>query len=66
MNEEINAYYEYLLNFDMVKKPQMPNFDVGAYTDNEYKTLIFDLLHDFDMCDDFNLTINHLKGDWWK
>ena len=34
MNKEINAYAEYLLNFGVVKKPPMPNFDVSAYTDN--------------------------------
>ena len=66
MDEEIMAYQEYLLNFGVVKKPQMPKFDVSAYTENEYLSLIFDLMKDFDLVDDEYLTIKHLKGDWWK
>ena len=63
MNEEIMAYEEYLLNFGVVKKPQMPKFDFRAYTDNEYTSIIFELLNDFDLIDDEYLTIAHLKGD---
>ena len=63
MNREIEEYEKYLLNFGMFKKPQMPKFDVGAYTDNEYLSVIFDLMKDFDLFDDEYLTIKHLKGN---
>ena len=60
MNKEINAYAEYLLNFGVVKKPPMPNFDVSAYTDNEYLFSISDLNIIYDEIDDEYLTIQHL------
>ena len=63
MNEEIKAYEEYLLNFGMFEKPKMPKFDLLAYTDNEYTSAIFELLKDFDMCDDLYLTVERFKGD---
>ena len=63
MGKEIEEYQNYLLNFGVVKKPTMPNFDVSAYTDNEYLSIIFDLLKDFNSFDDEYLTIKHLKGD---
>ena len=63
MNEEIEAYMEYLLNFGMVQKPKMPRFDVGAYTDNEYLDTVFDVLKDMDNIDDEYLTHRHLEGE---
>lgn len=63
MDEEINAYIKYLLDFGMVKKPIMPKFDVTAYTDNEYLSAIFQSLRDFDFFDDEYLTVEHLRGD---
>ena len=61
MNEEIYAYQQYLLNFRIVKKPSMPKFNVSAYTDNEYKSLIFSLSN-FEKLDEEYLTIQYLKG----
>ena len=63
MNEEIEEYEKYLLSFGMVEKPPMPKFNESAYTDNEYLSIIFDLMKDFDLLDDEYLTIQHLKGD---
>lgn len=63
MNEEIEEYMKYLLNFGMVQRPKMPRFDVGAYTDNEYVDTVFDILKDMDNIDDEYLTHQHLKGE---
>ena len=63
MNEEINAYEEYLLSFGMVKKPILPKFDVLTYTDSEYLRLIERLNGEFDLLDEEYLTIQHLKGE---
>lgn len=63
MNEEIEAYMEYLLSFGMVQKPKMPRFDVGAYTDNEYQDTVFDIMRDMDNIDDEYLTHQHLEGE---
>ena len=63
MNEEINAYEEYLLSFGLVEKQQMPKFDLRAYTENEYTSAIFELLKDFDIFDDEYLTVERFKGD---
>lgn len=63
MNEEISEYEKYLLNFGMVNKPIMPNFDVLAYTDNEYLSAINQLMVDFEKIDDEYLTLQHLRGE---
>ena len=63
MWEEIQEYEKYLLNFGVVNKPIMPKFDVSAYTDNEYISIINELLKDFDLIDDEYLTVNRFKGD---
>ena len=63
MVEEIEAYINYLLNFGMVEKPQMPNFDVCAYNDNEYLSVLNNTTLWFENIDDEYLTIKHLKGD---
>ena len=63
MDKEIMEYEKYLLNFGMVKKPEMPKFDVSAYTDNEYLSALFESISAFDLIDDEYLTIKHLKGE---
>ena len=63
MNKEIEEYEKYLLNFGVVNKPQMPKFDLLAYTDSEYLSVVFDFLESFNVEDDEMLTIRHLKGD---
>ena len=61
MNEEINEYIKYLFCFGEVKKPKMPKFDVFAYTDNEYLSVINGVMRDYENIDDEYLTIKHLK-----
>ena len=63
MNEEINEYEKYLLSFGVVKKPQMPKFDVLAYNDSEYVFALNETMSWFKNIDDEYLTIKHLKGD---
>lgn len=62
MKDEIGAYVEYLLNFRTVNKPPLPKFDVSAYTDNEYQSLVLELMNNYALIDDEYLTINYLKG----
>ena len=42
MNEFVEAYIEFLLGFNYKELPVMPNFDISAYTDNEYINSIID------------------------
>ena len=63
MDKEIREYEKYLINFGMVKKPKMPKFDISAYTDNEYLSILFESVTAFDLVDDEHLTIKHLKGE---
>lgn len=63
MDKEIREYEKYLLNFGVVNKPQMPKFDLTAYTDNEYLSEIFEWQKLMDCFDDEYLTIMHLKGE---
>ena len=63
MFEEINEYELYLLNFRMVNKPAMPNFDVSAYTDSKYMSAVLELEKDFVFEDTLGLIIAHLKGE---
>ena len=63
MLKETIAYFEYLQTFSQVKKPKMPICDVGAYTDNEYINSINSIMHDFEKIEDFQITLNYLKGE---
>lgn len=64
MNEEIKEYETYLLNFGMVEKPIMPNFELSAYTDNEYQQAIFDIMNEFGFVDYECLSVaRFFKGD---
>ena len=62
MNEEIEAYIKYLSGFSLVSKPLMPKFDVGAYTESEYLSVVFELQKLFDFDEEY-LTLKHLKGE---
>ncbi len=66
MNEEAEAYIEYLGRMEEVAKPVLPKFDQRAYTENEYIRAIKEIDNDFLFVDSFDLTIQHLKGEWWK
>lgn len=61
MKDEIKAYAEYLLNLGVVKKPDMPKFDVSAYTESEYLSTIFEINKDYENIDEEYLTIKYLK-----
>ena len=63
MDEEIKEYQNYLFNFGMIEKPLMPKFDLLAYTDNEYLYAINSIMEEFKCIDDFQLTINYLRGE---
>lgn len=62
MNEEIREYISYLSRFAEIRKPKMPNFDVSAYDDYEYKLAIEKVELDFVNVDDFQVTLEYLKG----
>ena len=63
MNDEISEYIAYLSRFVERVKPIMPNFDLGAYTDSEYLSIINELNFDFDLIDDEVVYISYLKGE---
>ena len=62
MFEEFEEYQKLFLAAKDVEKPQMPNFDVSAYTDSEYMSVIFSIMEEFDCVDDLDITIKYLKG----
>ncbi len=63
MEEQVNAYIEFLAGFGVVQKPDMPKFDVSAYTENEYVRAINSIEQDFEFADSINLTEQYLKGE---
>ena len=63
MQREILEYIEYLSNFQELKKPQMPNFNLSAYTDIEYHKAINEINQEFDRFDDFEVYTKFLKGE---
>ena len=63
MLDEIMAYEKYLLKFDVVEKPLMPNFDLFAYTDNEYLYAISDIMLNYNMIDDLEVSIDYLLNN---
>ena len=63
MLKETFAYFEYLEAFKQVQKPKMPNCDVGAYTDIEYINAINRVMREFEDIEDFQITLNYLKGE---
>lgn len=65
MYDEILAYMQYFSKLGEIKKPEMPSFDLSAYTDSEYLLAVKNINFDYEKIDDLNLTINYLKGDWW-
>jgi len=60
---QAEAYIEYLKNFNYVQKPKMPNFNVFAYTENEYLNAIYSINKDFECINDVELTLKYLKGE---
>ena len=63
MLEENLAYIEYLERFSEITKPQMPTFNLAAYTDSEYMSAINVVMQDYENVFDFDITLKHLKED---
>lgn len=63
MNDEIREYIVYLSRFIDIQKPKMPNFEISAYTDNEYVLAIDNIMIDYSKIDDLYLTLEYLKGN---
>ena len=63
MQREIFAYIEYLGSFKEAKKPQMPKFDVSAYTDIEYRTIMQEIDDEFNSVNDVDVYLKFLKGE---
>ena len=63
MLEEIIAYEKYLLKFGVVERTLMPNFDLFAYTDNEYLSAISDIMLSYDAVCDEGVTIDYLLNN---
>ena len=63
MQREIFHYIEYINRFKELKKPQMPNFDLGAYTDIEYYKAINEINEEFDRFNDLKVYEEFLKGE---
>lgn len=63
MFDETREYIEYLKNFNILNKPKMPNFDLSAYTDNEYLKVVESLNLEYDLVDDLGATLTFLKGE---
>ena len=52
MFEFIDAYIEFLHGFKELNRPEMPKFDVFAYTESEYVTAINDVMREYEYIDD--------------
>ena len=63
MDEQVNAYIEFIGNMRQVNKPTMPKFDLSAYTENEYVKEVRSLEKEFENTDSVDLTIAFLKGE---
>ena len=62
MEQEILAYMEYLSTFTELTRPEMPNFNLSAYSDSEYTNAINSVMKDYENVDDIDVTIERLKG----
>ena len=63
MKQEILAYVEYLSSFAELSRPEMPNFNLLAYSDNEYVNAINVVMNDYQNVNDINITLERLKGN---
>ncbi len=63
MNEEIEEYIAYLSKFECRMKPKMPNFDLSAYTDNEYLSVINRINLEYDWLMDEEVYFEYLRGE---
>ena len=63
MNDYIEAYIKFLLNFKELERPPMPKFDISAYTESEYVGAINEVVRDYEFIDDLSITEHFLKGE---
>ncbi len=63
MDEQVSEYLKYIASLKEIKRPIMPQFDLSAYNDNEYKAAISEILKDYEGVDDFLITLRYLKGE---
>lgn len=63
MYDLVEAYVEFLLGMKEFEKPEMPKFDVSAYTESEYLSVMEFIENDYKYLDDLRLTESFLKGD---
>ncbi len=63
MDELIREYINYIAHLEEIKRPEMPNFNLSAYTESEYVDTIKELMDAYDLVDDFELTVQFIKGE---
>lgn len=63
MIEEVEAYIDFLSRFNEVNRPISPQYDYFAFADKKYVEAIDGIMRDYELIDDFYLTIKHIKGD---
>jgi len=63
MFEFVNAYIEFLRDFKQLNRPEMPKFNVSAYTESEYLNAINEINLNYEFVDDLSITEHFLKGD---
>lgn len=63
MNDYVQAYIEFLQDFNELERPVMPKFNEFAYTESEYVNAINEINKDYEFIDDFGVTEHFLKGD---
>ena len=66
MNNLVQAYIDFLIEFKPVEKPIMPKFNVSEYTDNEYQIAINEIMCDYQFVEDLDCSLKFFKGEWWK
>ena len=63
MIDLVEAYIEFLQNFQELERPLMPKFNVSAYTESEYVGAVEDVMREYEFIDDLSVTEHFLKGD---
>ena len=63
MKEIVEKYIRYLADINEIKRPKMPNYDLRAYTDSEYLSVIDSVNRDYDEINEIHLTEQFLKGE---
>lgn len=51
MDDVVSEYIQYILKLVEIKRPEMPSFQISAYTENEYNNAIIEINEDFKYAD---------------